>query len=111
MLTRIHLYRDYRRHGMRRAWTLAGMNSVAWSVGYTLLLAAMLVVAVLGLTSQAQAIQDAADNRVAGRVSAQAGEIQALREIVAKCLGDREGALFIGGELHLCRAVPTGIRL
>lgn len=34
---------------------------------------------------------------------------EAFKTIKA-CLGEKEGALWIGGELHLCRAVPTGIK-
>lgn len=62
------------------------------------------------LSDKANAIGEAADNRVATKLSNQASEIDALRKIVAACLGDREGAIFIGGELHLCRAVPTGVK-
>lgn len=110
MIRRVRLYREYRRQGLRQAWHYAGMAPVAWSVAkYVAVVAAALAIAV-ALSRQAEAIQEAADNRVAAKVSSQAGEIEALRRILAACLGDRDGAIFIGGELHLCRAVPTGIR-
>lgn len=43
-------------------------------------------------------------------VASQAREIDALRTLLAACLGDRDGILWVGDEAHLCRAVPTGIR-
>lgn len=46
----------------------------------------------------------------AQRDSKQADYVRGLEKALAACLGDKEGALFIGGELHLCRAVPTGIK-
>ena len=64
----------------------------------------------IAISKQAEAIQDAADNRVAARITAQSGEIEELRKIVAKCLGEREGSLIIGGEYYLCRAVAIGER-
>lgn len=110
MLTPLRLYREYRRQGLRRAWSIAGMGSVAWAVARVMLLGMAFTASVAFLASQAQAIQSTADNRVAARLANQAGEIDALRRIVAACLGDRDGTLFIGGELHLCRAVPTGVK-
>ena len=37
--------------------------------------------------------------------------IKSLESTAAACLGEKEGALWIAGELHLCKAVPTGIRI
>lgn len=110
MLTPLRLYREYRRQGLSRAWQLSGMGAIARGAAKGALLTAMLIASVFAITQQAQAIHDAADNRVAARLSNQTGEIQALRQIVAKCLGSREGAIWIGDEMHLCRAVPTGVR-
>ena len=39
-----------------------------------------------------------------------AAEIGALTKIVAACLGDKDGAIYIGNELHLCGISPTGIK-
>lgn len=110
MIRRLRLYREYRRQGLRQAWHYAGMGPVAWSVAKYAAIVASAVAIAVALSRQAEAIQDAADNRVAAKVSNQAGEIEELRRLLAACLGNREGALWIGGELHLCRAVPTGIR-
>lgn len=110
MLTPIRLYLEYRRQGLRRAWRLAGMWPIARQVATGFVAGVAIVATVAVASSQAQAIQDAADNRVAAKVSRQAGEIAALSKLLAACLGDRDGALWIGGELHLCHAVPTGIR-
>lgn len=110
MIRRLRLYREYRRQGLRRAWSLAGMWPVAWGAVKVMLLGMAIVAALMFAARQAQAIQDAAENRVAARLSSQEGEIDALRRIVAACVGDPEGAVYIGGELHLCHAVPTGIR-
>lgn len=110
MLTRLRLYREYRRQGLRRAWSYAGMSPVAWSVAKYVAAGALSIAAAVLASHQAEAINLAADNRVAAKVATQAGEIEQLRRLLAACLGDKEGAIFIGGELHLCRAVPTGVR-
>jgi sulfite exporter TauE/SafE len=110
MLTTIRIYREYRRQGLRNAWHLAGMRRVVTSAANAagvLLIAAGLA---LAAANKAEAIHQAADNRVAATLTGQAGEIDELRTLLAACLGDKEGAIFIGGQLHLCRAVPTGIR-
>jgi hypothetical protein len=109
-LKTLRLYSHYRSRRLRHPWRLAGMSRVAVTVAKaigTMLIAAGLV---LAAADQAQAIHEAADNRVAAHLTTQQGEIEALRTIVAACMGDKEGALFIGGQLHLCRAVPTGVR-
>lgn len=111
MIRAIRLFREYRRQGLRRAWRLSGMPRFSRQVAAGFIAGASIVSGIAALSSQAQAIQEAADNRVAARVSSQAGEIEALRRLLSSCLGDKEGALFIGGELYLCRAVPTGIRM
>ena len=33
-----------------------------------------------------------------------------LSKFFSACLGDKEGAIWIGDRLHLCKAVPTGDR-
>lgn len=110
MLNTIRTYRNLRAKGLRRAWEISGMNEIGdRSVGIVCWIV-VIAGALFLLSEQANALQESADNRAAAKVTAQAGEIEELRKIVAACLGDREGALFIGGELHLCRAVPTGIK-
>lgn len=37
-------------------------------------------------------------------------EVADLRRIVATCFGETEGVVYVGQELHLCRAIPTGVR-
>ena len=110
MIKTIRLYREYRRQGLRNAWRLAGMGAIARQVATGFIIGASIVAALAAASSQAQAIQDAADNRVSAVLSQQAGEIHQLRHLLAACLGDREGVLWIGNEMHLCRAVPTGER-
>lgn len=110
MLTTIRLYREYRRQGLRRAWSLSGMTDVALLFARYVAIGAVIAASLIALSNQAQAIQDDADSRVAARIANQSGEIDALRTLLAACLGDRDGILWVGDEAHLCRAVPTGIR-
>lgn len=109
MIRALRLYREYRRQGLRRAWELSGMRVASLAAGRVVLLAAMSAAAAVSVSKQAEAIQEAADNRVAATIASQIGEIEEMRRIIAACLGYKEGAIFIGGELHLCKAVPTGI--
>jgi len=46
----------------------------------------------------------------AGTIKEQMEEIKALRKIVASCLGDKDGPIWVGNELYLCKAVSTGYR-
>lgn len=62
------------------------------------------------LSAEANSAQTVADNRVDAKVSQQAGEIEELRRILAKCLTKGDNALVIGGELAYCGLAMTGIR-
>ena len=110
MIRAIRLYHEYRRQGLRSAWSLAGMVPVAWSVAKYLGAVVLAVSIAIAMSKKADAISEAADNRVAAGLSTQAGEIEQLRLLLAACLGDREGAIWIGGELHLCKAIPIGVQ-
>lgn len=92
MICAILLYREYRRQGLRRAWQLSGMSGVARQVAAGFLVGVSIVAA-------------------AAKLGSQAAEIDALRRLLAACLGEQEGSLFIDGGLYLCRAVPTGVRM
>lgn len=63
------------------------------------------------MSSAANAFQESADNRSAAKISNQTAEIVELRKIVAACLGEKEGALVIGGEHFLCKATSIGERI
>lgn len=110
MIGRIVHYHSLRRnrlsHGM--AWKMSGLwlyaNRARQWAGVAIVAGCCLYL----FSEQANSAQDAADNRVAAKVSQQAGEIDALRQIVAACLGEKDGALTIGGETFLCRAISIG---
>ena len=101
------LYNAYRSLGLTRrmSFDLSGLRA---AVLPTLQYLTVVAFAVL-LWLFASGVYAAAEDRVAGRLDESTAEIAALRKIVAACLGDREGALYLDGELHLCRAVPTGV--
>lgn len=110
MLTRIRLYREYRRQGLRRAWSMAGMWLVTWSaIQYLAVVAAAVTFWALA-SQQVQAVNEAADNRVAAKLTLQEAEIHELRKIVAACLGDRDGVVWIGDRQHLCGIAETGVK-
>jgi hypothetical protein len=62
------------------------------------------------LSAEANSSQAVADSRVQAKLSQQAGEIEELRRILAKCLTKGDNALVIGGELAYCGLAMTGIR-
>lgn len=110
MIGRVIHYHALRRnrlsHGM--AWKMSGLwlyaNKARQWAGVAIVAGCCLYL----MSSAANSAQESADNRVATKVSQQANEIDALRKIVAACLGDKEGALMIGGETFLCRAISIG---
>jgi hypothetical protein len=61
------------------------------------------------LSAEANSSQSAADNRVQAKLSQQAGEIEELRRILAKCLTKGDNAIWIGNELAYCGLAMTGI--
>jgi len=103
-------YLHLRALGVRRAWCLSGMNTVARRL---LVLVFWFMVLTLCVTAAHLRIEHAtneARHAVGEVVSSQAAEIKALSNILASCLGDKEGAIYIGGELYLCGASRTGIK-
>lgn len=94
----------------RIAAEMSGLPRTIRAVSKWLLVLVIVTIAWLAASSSAEAIQSDADNRVASKIANQAGEINELRKIVAACLGDKAGALIIGGEYFLCRAVSIGER-
>jgi hypothetical protein len=83
--------------GISKAWALQKAKSALTG----LLLAACVLYLI---SDRANAFEP--DAKVIAR---QAEYIKALEKIVSLCFGDKEQAVFVGGELHLCRAVPTGV--
>lgn len=110
MIRAVRLYREYSRQGLRSAWSLAGMWQVTWSATkYAAVVAAAITFWALA-SQQVQAVNEAADNRVAAKLSTQEAEIQELRKIVAACMGDRDGVIWIGNRQHLCGIAETGVK-
>ena len=110
MLSAIVQYRSYRRKGVRIAWSMSGMGRVASvaikAAGY---LAFALSVIYL-LSEQANAVNDAADNRVAAKLRAQDQRIRTLESFLDRCLRVGDNPIWIDGALHFCGLVATGIR-
>lgn len=97
------LYLTYRRAGLRNAWALSGVGDALLTACKWAAIGVAMGAAVLAAQS---ALADARSATAAGYVA----EVDQLRGIVAACLGDRDGALWVGDELHLCRAVPVGVK-
>ena len=109
---RFRHYAQLRANGLhpRLCASMSGVDRILTGALRDIAILLVAIAVYLAASSTAEAIQSAADNRVAAIVTSQSGEINALREIVAKCLGEREGVLVIGGEYFLCRAVSIGER-
>jgi len=106
----IFIYRNYAKKNLRNAWQLAGMpNALDRLVG----IAVKIIFAVLvlyGISDYANAAREQETDRQTATMQAQAREIEALRKVLAACLGDREGALWIDKTLFLCGISNTGIQ-
>ena len=103
-------YRQYRRQRLTNAWWLAGMPGAMDK-----LVGATLKVVFVGLclylmSDYANSAAATARQDQATTVERQNAEMDAMKRIIAACMGDKEGALYIGDELHLCKAVPTGVK-
>ena len=111
MIARIIHYHHLKRNRLphRLAWAMSGLkfhaHKVINLVAFLLCFAGVLFL----MSSQANSSQAIADNRVAAKVSQQAGEIEELRRILAKCLTKGDSPLWIGDELFFCGISATGI--
>lgn len=102
MLTTIRTYLNLRRNGMARAWEISGMADIGdKAVGAVCM--AIAVISVLYLLS------DHANAAGAQAEARHAGEIEALKQIVAACLSDSTGRpLRIGDDWFLCGITHIG---
>lgn len=109
-MNRLQIYMKYRRNSLRNAWHIADMNRVAFPALRWSAIAILAIVSAVMASRQAEAIQDAADNRVASTLRNQAALIAELSKVVSACTGEKEGAVWIDDKLYLCGLAPTGER-
>lgn len=107
--------KDYRRlrtlgFGPARAWQLAGVQKVVLPTLRGAALAAVLLVAYGVVTRSAEAVNVAADNRVAAKIAKQEADIAQLALLLGKCLSGGDSPITIGDEIWLCGATNTGIK-
>ena len=110
MLGHISNYLSYRRKNIRLAWSYADMSAVLdtlfrWAgyVVFTLMILYM-------ISEKANAVSDAADNRAAAKLSAQAKRIEVLESFLDRCLQRGDHPIWIDDALHFCGMTDTGIR-
>lgn len=61
------------------------------------------------LSDAANATAPVSEERYLAIISKQEDYIKSLEKIVSLCFDDKEQAVWVGDELHLCRAVPIGV--
>lgn len=112
MSLRLYLY--YRKLGLRRAWHFAGMTKWVWDITKWLLLGFIIGLTVRYALWQIDQVKYNHYQSIESSFRAQLADkellVSKLSKFFSACLGDREGAIWIGDQLHLCRAVPTGVR-
>lgn len=106
---------DYRRlrslgFGPARSWQLAGIQKVVLPALRGAALAAVLLLAYGVVSRGAEAVNVAADNRVAAKLAKQAADINQLQILLGKCLSGGDSPLVIGDEIWMCGATNTGIK-
>lgn len=103
-------YLRYKRKGLRRAWHLAGMDSISARI-----FKFFAIVLIAG------SIYAAHSNTIQMRLDQQAVELhdryvdlsltnKELKKIVAACVGPREGVIWIGDMMYMCGIANTGIK-
>lgn len=107
---RILRYIHYKRIGLKNAWQLAGMDHVLDQAKAMLGILLFIVCTAFLLSEKANALNDAADNRAASKITKQAEYIAGLEKIVASCLSDAHlgKPIKIGDEWFLCSIQPLG---
>jgi hypothetical protein len=111
MIGRIIHYHQLKRNNLphRLAWSMSGLRWHAHKVIRAMAFLTCCACVLYLLSAEANSSQAVADNRVAAKVTAQAGEIEELRRILAKCLTKGDSPLWIGEELFFCGLSATGI--
>ena len=61
------------------------------------------------MSDAANATAPVSEERYLAIIAKQEDYIKSLEKIVSLCLDDKEQAIWVGDELHLCRAVPIGV--
>lgn len=110
ILNTLKVYRQYRRQRLTNAWWLAGMPNVMDKLVGAAIKIGFVVMCLYLMSDYANSAAATARLDQAATVERQNAEMSAMKRIIAACMGDKEGALYIGDELHLCRAVPIGIK-
>lgn len=110
MLDNIRFYNDLRTKGIRDAWQIAGMRKVVSGALKVLVAGIAMTLVCMWLAGCMQEIKHLAEKHSAAAIVAATDEINELRKLLATCLADKEGLIWIGDELHLCRAVPMGVK-
>jgi len=95
----IMLFSQYRRKGLRNAWSLAGMWRWVRNVG-------IWIVALLAMLAFLQWSDDQAERQ--DQAERDARHISRLERVIVSCL-DHKG-MYINGELHVCEIANAHIK-
>lgn len=101
-------YRELRGKRIKGAWSLSGLPGVvarAKEAAFWLALAACTLFLMSDFANAQQLKAQAGSNAEVQQLRDYAAS---LEKALAACLGESDGVLVIGGEWHLCRAVPIG---
>lgn len=103
-------YYYYRKLGVKNAWELAGMDDVLDVIKHYATIILICICVILLLSEQANAINEAADNKAAARIKKKDEYIAALESILSKCVSDSSAGnpIKIGDEWFLCGIQPLG---
>lgn len=103
-------YLHLRRLGIRGAWGMASMGSVVARAFWFILWLCAMVICLVSVQLQIESARLDGGKTAEAALAERAAEIGALTKIVTACLGDKDGAIYIGNELYLCGISPTGIK-
>lgn len=103
-------YLHLRRLGIRGAWGMANMGPVAGRVAWFILWLCAMVICLVSVQLRIESARLDGGKTAEVALAERAAEIGALTKIVTACLGDKDGAIYIGNELYLCGISPTGIK-
>lgn len=104
-------YMHYRRIGLRRAGTIAGIERVVVPVIQGAVIGLLILIGVALVTHRVEASQqDAVAQAVAG-AKQKAEYVAALEKLLAKCLSKGDNPITIGNEIWMCGAAATGIKV
>jgi hypothetical protein len=110
MLVTLKTYQNLRSKGLARAWEISGMPEVGDRIVGAVTAFLFACGCLFLISDYANAIETRAADGAKEEIAQLADYTKALEGVLALCLSRSDSPVWIGDELFMCAAVPTGVK-